>query len=300
MMHQATLSEPFSLRGKGLHTGAEVCATVCPAPANTGIVFRRTDLAGQPSVRALACHVGGTARGTVLEQDGWKVSTVEHLMAALYAAGATNCTVETDGPEVPILDGSARLWTDAIRRAGVTEQEESQEEYIVSEPIRLDNGKGSTMVIEPCEQYEVHVTVDYASPVLGRQEAELHDLNDFDKEIADARTFCFLREIKPLLQLGLIKGGDLQNALVIYDKRMWQWTMNRLARKLGQPPIDASQLGYLSELKYENEPARHKLLDVIGDMALLGMPIRGRLTVTRPGHAFNTWCCRQLLEKKTA
>lgn len=298
-MNQGTLRERFTLRGKGLHTGAEICATVCPAPVDTGVVFRRTDLAGQPSVRALACYVGGTSRGTVLERDGWRVSTVEHLMAALYASGVSNCTVDVDGPEVPILDGSAKQWTDAIRQAGVTEQYKPLSEFVVSETVRFDNGKGSTMTVEPCGRYEVHVTVDYPSPVLGRQEAALTGLKDFDREIAPARTFCFLREVKPLLQLGLIKGGDLRNALVIYDKRMWQWTMNRLARKLGQPPIDASRLGYLGELKYGNEPARHKLLDVIGDMALLGMPIRGRITVTRPGHGFNTWCCRQLLDKKT-
>ena len=248
-------------------------------------------------MRAIASFVGGTSRGTVLERDGWRVSTVEHLMAALYAMGVSNCVVEVDGPEVPILDGSARLWADGIKRVGIVGQDCPLKEFIVSEPIRFDNGKGSVMLLEPCERYEVHVHVDYASPVLGEQDAELSDLRDFDREIASARTFCFLREIKPLLQLGLIKGGDLQNALVIYDKRMWQWTMNLLARKLGQKPVDASRLGYLSPLIYENEPARHKLLDVIGDMALLGMPIRGRITVTRPGHSFNTWCCRQVLEK---
>lgn len=295
-MIQATLRDSFTLRGKGLHTGVEICATLRPAPVHTGIRFCRTDLPDKPSMRALASFVGGTSRGTVLEQEGWRVSTVEHLMAALYATGVSNCVVETDGPEVPILDGSARLWVDGIKRAGIVEQDSPLKEFVVSEPIRFDNRKGSVMTLEPCEQYEVRVHVDYPSPVLGEQDAELPDLRHFDTEIAPARTFCFLREIKPLLHLGLIKGGDLQNALVIYDKRMWQWTMNLLARKLGQKPIDASRLGYLSPLIYENEPARHKLLDVIGDMALLGMPIRGRITVTRPGHAFNTWCCRRLLE----
>lgn len=299
-MTQATLCDSFTLRGKGLHTGADIRATVHPAPVDSGIRFCRTDLPDKPSMRALASFVGGTARGTVLEQKTWKVSTVEHLMAALYAMGVSNCTVDVDAPEVPILDGSARQWVDGIKRAGTTAQDSPQKEFVVSEPIHFDNGKGSVMTLEPCERYEVRVHVDYPSPVLGKQDAELSDLRDFDKEIASARTFCFLREIRPLLHLGLIKGGDLQNALVIYDKRMWQWSMNILARKLGQKPIDASKTGYLSPLIYENEPARHKLLDVIGDMSLLGMPIRGRITVSRPGHAFNTWCCRQLLERYPA
>lgn len=296
-MRQATLKEAITLSGKGLHTGIAIRATVRPAAEDTGICFRRTDLPEQPTYRALACYVSGTSRGTVLEQGSWKVSTVEHLMAALYAMGVSNCIVETDGPEVPILDGSARQWVDTIKRAGIAEQEHEQEEWVVTEPVRFDNGKGSRMTIEPCEQYEVRVHVDYPSPVLNKQDAVLNHLKDFDQEIASARTFCFLREIKPLLHLGLIKGGDLQNALVIYDKRMWQWTMNRLARKLGQKPVDASRLGYLSELNYENEPARHKLLDVVGDMALLGKRIRGRISVERPGHAFNTWCCRQLFQQ---
>ena len=298
-MTQTTLRDSFTLHGKGLHTGIDICATVRPAPADNGILFCRTDLPDKPSMPALASFVGGTSRGTVLEHKTWRVSTVEHLMAALYAMGVSNCIVEVDAPEVPILDGSARQWVDAIKRVGIVEQDSPVRELVVSEPIRFDNGKGSVMTIEPCERYKVRVHVDYPSPVLGEQDAELSDLRDFDKEIASARTFCFLREIKPLLHLGLIKGGDLQNALVIYDKRMWQWSMNLLARKLGQKPIDASRLGYLSPLIYENEPARHKLLDVIGDMALLGMPIRGILTVTRPGHGFNTWCCQQLLSHQT-
>jgi len=296
-MKQRTIRESFALRGKGLHTGVEICATLRPALEGTGICFRRVDMQERPMMRALATYVGGTSRGTVLEQKGWKVSTVEHLLAALYAMGVSNCMIELDGPEVPILDGSSRMWVDEIKRVGLEEQNCDLEELVVHKPIVFDNGKGSWMKIEPCERYEVYVHVDYPSPVLGKQDAVLSDVKDFDEEIASARTFCFLREIKPLLQLGLIKGGDLQNALVIYDKRMWQWSMNMLARKLGQKPIDATQLGYLSELKYENEPARHKLLDVVGDMSLLGMPIRGKITVSKPGHEFNTWCCKQLLKE---
>ena len=293
-MNQATLRESVSLTGKGLHTGATICATLHPAPIDTGIRFRRVDLPGQPEHEALADYVGGTTRGTVLENGTWRVSTVEHLMAALYAMGVTNCRVDVDAAEVPILDGSARLWVAAIEQVGMVEQDAPVREWVVTEPMRFDNGKGCTLLIEPAETYQVEVHVDYPSPVLGKQSARLDNLSDFATEIAAARTFCFLREIKPLLNLGLIRGGDLQNALVIYDKRIWQWSMNRLARKLEQPPIDASRLGYLSELNYENEPARHKLLDLIGDMALLGVHVRGRLTATCPGHGFNTSCAKQL------
>jgi len=216
------------------------------------------------------------------------------MMAALYAMGVTNCLVEVDAPEVPILDGSAKQYIEKINEVGLCPQNAERKEWIVTETIKFDNGKGSVMSIEPCNEYQVEVKVDYHSPVLGEQTAQLKHLSDFETEIAKARTFCFLREIKPLINLGLIKGGDMQNALVIYDKRLMQWQMNRLARKLGQPSIDAKNLGYLSPLKYENEPARHKLLDVIGDMALMGVYIRGKITATCPGHGFNTNCCKQL------
>ena len=293
-MNQHTLHQPVTLSGKGLHTGADITATLLPASEGTGICFRRVDLPDRPCYEALADYVGGTTRGTVLEKGAWRVSTVEHLMAALYALGVTNCIVEVNGAEVPILDGSARPWLEAIRQAGIDEQTAPAREWIVTRSLVFYNGKGSSLYVEPAEQYSVEVFVNYHSPVLGKQSAVLNDLKDFAQDIAAARTFCFLREVRPLLELGLIRGGDLQNALVIYDKRIWQWSMNRLARKLNQPPIDASQLGYLSPLHYENEPARHKLLDLIGDMALSGVRIRGRLIATCPGHAFNTDCCKQL------
>ncbi len=294
-MKQATLQSAVTLSGKGLHTGQNATATLIPAEVNHGIRFRRVDLPQRPEMMALACYVGKTTRGTVLEQPTWSVSTIEHLMAALYAAGITNCTIEVNAPEVPILDGSAKLWIEAIRQAGIQTQNAEADEWIVTRPIRFEQNKQCTMIIEPSERFEVHVQVDYPSPVLGKQEARLTDIQDFDSQIAAARTFCFLREIRPLLNLGLIRGGDLQNALVIYDKRMWQWTMNRLARKLGQPPVDASRLGYLTPLLYENEPARHKLLDLIGDLSLIGRHIRGKITATCPGHGFNTYCAKQLL-----
>ena len=296
-MKQQTLQQAFELTGKGLHTGVMIHVRVVPSEENTGIQICRTDLAGAPCFRADVKYVTATSRGTVLENGAWKVSTVEHMMAAFYAMGLTNCKVETDAPEVPILDGSAMPWVNAIRQVGLKEQEAQVKEWVITEPITLDNGKGSTLTILPAEQYQVEVHVDYGSPILGKQTAVLEDLTQFTDEIATARTFCFLREIKPLLQMGLIKGGDMQNALVIYDKKIWQWTMNRLADKLGQPRRDAKDLGYLSPLKFENEPARHKLLDVVGDMALLGCYIRGKLIATKPGHGFNTWCGKQLAQQ---
>ena len=293
-MKQKTIREAFSVEGPGLHTGGMIHATLLPAEEHTGIRIRRVDLDGQPTYEALAEYVHQTTRGTVLENGSWRVSTVEHMMAALYAMGVTNCLIEVDAPEIPILDGSARIFVENIERVGLQTQQADAKEWVVTEPFEYTNGKGSTIRISPCDHYEVAVTVKYPSEVLKEQSAELTDLSDFATQIANARTFCFLREIRPLLNLGLIKGGDLDNAIVIYDKRMWQFSMNRLARKMGKPTIDASQLCYLTELRFENEPARHKLLDIVGDLALLGMPIRGRIEAVCPGHGVNTACCKQL------
>lgn len=293
-MKQKTIREAFSVEGPGLHTGGMIHATLLPAEEHTGIRIRRVDLDGQPTYEALAEYVHQTTRGTVLENGSWRVSTVEHMMAALYAMGVTNCLIEVDAPEIPILDGSARIFVEHIKRVGLQTQQADAKEWVVTEPFEYTNGKGSTIRISPCDHYEVAVTVKYPSEVLKEQSAELTDLSDFAAQIANARTFCFLREIRPLLNLGLIKGGDLDNAIVIYDKRMWQFSMNRLARKMGKPTIDASQLCYLTELRFENEPARHKLLDIVGDLALLGMPIRGRIEAVCPGHGVNTACCKQL------
>jgi len=293
-MKQCTIREAFTVSGKGLHTGGNIHCTLHPAEVNTGIRICRVDLEDKPCYQALAQYVSQTTRGTVLENGTWRVSTVEHMMAALYAMGVTNCLIEVDAPEVPILDGSAWPYIERIEEVGLRMEEEDVKEWVVTEPVSFDNGKGSKMTIVPNDHYEVEVKVDYHSPVLGEQTAVLKDLKDFPQEIAKARTFCFLREIKPLINLGLIKGGDMQNALVIYDKKLWQWQMNRLARKLEQPPIDASELGYLTPLRYENEPARHKLLDVVGDMALLGVYIRGKIIAECPGHGFNTSCGKQI------
>jgi UDP-3-O-[3-hydroxymyristoyl] N-acetylglucosamine deacetylase/3-hydroxyacyl-[acyl-carrier-protein] dehydratase len=233
----------------------------------------------------------------VLENGKWKVSTVEHLLSALYGLGITNCLIEVDAPEVPILDGSAKPYVDAITSTGIKEQEAEAHTVVITEPIEFDNGKGSRMVLLPAEKYEAEVKVNYDSPILGEQSALMDDLTQYASQISPARTFCFLREIELLLHLNLIKGGDIKNALVTYDKKVTQWSLNRLADKLGQPRIDNAQLGYLSELIFPNEPARHKLLDLVGDMSLLGKRIIGHIYAERPGHGFNTWCCKQLRER---
>ena len=293
-MKQRTLISDFTVTGKGLHTGLEITTRFCPAEENFGIRICRVDLPGRPTYEALADYVTQTRRGTVLENGAWKVSTIEHAMSALYALGITNCLIETNAPEVPILDGSAQPFVENILRVGIQEQDAEAKEWVVTEPIAFDSGKGNTMTLSPAEQYEIGVEINFPSPILHIQQASLNCLDDYAAAIAPARTFCFLREIEWLLRLGLIKGGDLNNALVIYDKQLSQRVMDKLTDKLNQPRIDAAKLGYLSPLKYENEPARHKLLDVIGDLALTGVRIRGKIEATCPGHGFNTRCAKEL------
>ena len=294
MTKQHTIKEPFTLRSVGLHTGLDVTATFLPADPNTGICLRRIDLPKQPCYQALADYVSATERGTVLEHGKWKISTVEHALSALYAMGVDNCIIEVNAPEMPILDGSARFFVREIQRVGVLEQDAEQKVYVVKETIEYISEHGNIMRIEPCDHYEVDVTIAFNSNLLREQHATLTDINTYPKEIASARTFCFVREIEPLLRVGLIKGGDLQNALVIYETQMSQEGMDYFCDKMGQPHMDASKLGYLSPLNYQNEPARHKLLDVIGDLSLLGMRIQGKVIAVKPGHTFNTQCVRRL------
>lgn len=293
-MKQHTLKDSFSFEGKGLHTGLYIHATFYPAAKNTGIRLRRVDLPNQPTHEALAEYVSATERGTVVERGKWKISTVEHALSALYAMGVDNCLIELDGPEMPILDGSARMFVHAIQQVGLEEQDAEQKVFVVEKPIEYRSEHGNHMLLLPSEQYEVEVTLRYPTGLLQEQRAELNDLNDYAREVSAARTFCFMREIEPLLRMGLIKGGDLKNALVIYETPLSQEGFDLIADKLGQPHMDATKLGYLSPLNYPNEPARHKLLDLIGDMSLLGCRIQGRIIATRPGHTFNTQCCRQL------
>jgi len=293
-MKQHTLKDSFTLSSVGLHTGLYVTATFHPAPENTGVRLRRIDLPNQPCYQALADYVSATERGTVLERGKWKVSTVEHALSALYALGVDNCLIDVDAPEMPILDGSARYFVKEIQRVGLVEQDAEQQVYVVKETIEYISEHGHIMRIDPCDHYELDVTIAFNSNLLREQHATLNRLEDYPKEVAAARTFCFVREIEPLLRVGLIKGGDLKNALVIYETEMSQEGMDYFCDKMGQPHMDATKLGYLSPLNYLNEPARHKLLDVIGDVALLGLRLQGRITSYKPGHTFNTQCIRRL------
>lgn len=293
-MKQHTLKDSFTLSSVGLHTGLHVTATFHPAPENTGLCLRRVDLPGQPCHQALADYVSATERGTVLERGKWKISTVEHALSALYALGVDNCIIDVDAPEMPILDGSAKMFVEAIQRVGLVEQNAEQQVYVIKEPIEYISEHGHSMRIEPCDHYEIDVTIAFDSKLLREQHATLRNLADYPFDMAAARTFCFVREIEPLLRVGLIKGGDLKNALVIYETELSQDGMNYFCDKMGQPRLDATKLGYLSPLNYPNEPARHKLLDVIGDLSLLGLRLQGRVVAYKPGHTFNTQCVRRL------
>lgn len=299
-MKQHTLKSSFSFESKGLHTGLYIHATFLPAEENTGVRICRTDLPNRPTYEAIADYVTATERGTVLEHGAWKVSTVEHALSALYAMGVDNCLIEVDGPEMPILDGSAKYYIKAIQEVGLQEQQAEQKLYVVTEPIEYVSERGSKMMILPCDHYEADVTITYPTGLLREQKAELYALSDYPREISAARTFCFVREIEPLLRMGLIKGGDLQNALVIYETPMSQDGLDYMTDKLGQPRLDANKLGYLSPLNYPNEPARHKLLDLIGDMSLIGCRLQGKIIALRPGHTFNTQCAKRLRNRITA
>ena len=290
MQKQKTLASEFSLQGKGLHTGLDIHITFKPAPENHGYQIRRTDLEGAPIVEALAENVINTQRGTVVGKKDVQISTIEHAMAALYAWEVDNCLIEVDAPEFPILDGSAHPFSEGIRSVGLTEQNAPRDYYIVRHKMEVKDEKtGSSLTILPDDRFSMNVLIDFDSPVLSNQYATLSDLSQFADEIAASRTFVFVREIEMLLQNGLIKGGDLDNAIVIYDREMPQAELDHIADELGLPHKSVCELGYVNNkpLAYANEPARHKLLDVIGDLALIGKPIKGHIIATRPGHKIN-------------
>ena len=297
MLKQKTLKDSFSLSGKGLHTGLNLTVTFNPAPENHGYKIQRTDLEGQPVIEAIAENVADTTRGTVLCKNGVKVSTVEHGMAALYALGIDNCLIQVDGPEFPILDGSALHYVKEIERIGIEEQNAVKDFYIIKSKIEFrDEETGSCITVLPDENFSLNVLISYDSTIIPNQYATLEDMSKFKDEIAASRTFVFVREIEPLLQAGLIKGGDLDNAIVIYERRMPQEDFDKLADVMGVTHMDANHLGYImhNPLVWPNECARHKLLDVIGDMALIGRPIKGRIIATRPGHTINNKFARQM------
>lgn len=262
---------------------------VNPASADRGIVFRRTDLAGQPEIPALATYVTSTARGTTISTSKRvKVSTIEHLMAALWTLGVDNAVVDIDGPEVPIMDGSAREYADEILRVGMVELDAPRKYFAPAEPVKFSMPeKGVEVVVEPAEGYSVEVTVDYASEVVGRQVATYAEGDDFRGEISPCRTFVFLHEIITLLMLGLIKGGDVENAIVVVERPISRLAKRVICRTFHKENISVER-GYMTTLRFDNEIARHKLLDILGDLALLGVRIRGHVRALRPGHKANT------------
>ena len=292
---QKTLKGSFSLFGKGLHTGVSLTVTFNPAPDNTGYKIQRIDLDNQPIIDAVAENVVDTQRGTVIARGDVRVSTIEHGMAALYSMGIDNCLIQINGPEFPILDGSAALYVEKIKEVGIVDQSTPKDYYIIRKKIEYKDGN-SIITILPDEQFSITAMCSFNSKFISSQFATLDVIDKFADEIAPARTFVFVRDIMPLLQANLIKGGDLDNAIVIYEKQVDQNTLDQLADLLKVPHIDASSIGYIQHkpLMWDNECTRHKLLDIIGDVALIGKPIKGRIVATRPGHTVNNKFSRLL------
>ena len=283
---QTTLGGSFSLYGKGLHTGLSLTVTFNPAPENTGYKIQRIDLEGEPIIEAIAENVGDTQRGTVLQCGEVRVSTIEHGMSALYALGIDNCLIQVNGPEFPILDGSANPYVEKINEVGIVEQNAPKDYYIIRKKIEVrDEETGSCITILPDEQFSVTAMCSFQSKFISSQFATLDNIANYSSEIAPARTFVFVRDIMPLLEANLIKGGDLDNAIVIYEKKVEQAQLDKLADLLKVTHMDATKIGYIQHkpLMWDNECTRHKLLDIIGDMALIGKPIKGRIIATRPG-----------------
>lgn len=296
MSKQRTIVSPITFSGKGLHTGELVTMTVLPAEENRGIVFRRTDLKGMPEVAALAHNVCDTSRGTTIKDGKAKVATIEHILSALWTMGVDNALIEIDAPETPIMDGSAKEYAAEIARVGTLEQDaerkymEIGEEYLFEIPK-----KGVSVKITPAEEYSVDVTVDYASQVVGVQHHRYDSSVDYAAEIAPCRTFVFLHEIELLLKLGLIKGGSVESAMVVVEKPISESTHKAICKRFGRDDIEVER-GYLTHapLRFENEIARHKLLDILGDLALLGRRIKGHVEALRPGHYANTQMAQEL------
>ena len=297
MVKQCTIGKEVSLTGVGLHTGKEVTITFKPAPINSGYAFVRVDLEGNPVIEADANYVVNTQRGTNLEKLGVKIQTSEHVLAALVGMEVDNCLMELNASEPPIMDGSSKFFVQAVQKAGIVEQDAPREEYIVKEVISfLDEESGSEITVIPADEYQVTTMVDFGTKVLGTQNASLKHISDFKDEIADARTFSFLHEIEMLLEHGLIKGGDLNNAIVYVDKELSPKTMEKLREAFGKDKISVKPNGILDNLTlhYPNEAARHKLLDVVGDLALIGTRIRGKVIANKPGHYVNTQFAKKL------
>ncbi len=292
---QRTLSKEISLTGKGLHTGINVMITFKPAPANHGYKFCRIDLPGKPVIDALAENVTETSRGTTLVQNNASVQTIEHVLAALHGLRVDNALIELNGPEAPIMGGSSRKFVEAIRESGIVEQKEERNYFVVKQKIVYsDEEHGVDLIVYPDDHLSINVLIDYNSKILGNQYAILDTIDDFEAEISTSRTFVFFHELEPLFNKGLIKGGDLDNAVVILEKEVDQSEIDRISTLFHRPGITTHTAGILNntELRFPNEPARHKLLDIIGDIALVGYPVKGKIVATRPGHFANTRLAR--------
>jgi len=287
---QHTIEKNISISGTGLHTGVLVEMTLNPANPGFGYQFQRTDLPNQPIIKADCDLVTDTSRGTTLQVGDAKISTVEHILAALVGLGIDNCLIQVNGPEIPIIDGSSAPFIEIIEKAGVVEQDAAKAWYSIDENIfHYDDAKRVEMVALPALDYQITTLIDFNSPVLGTQHAALKTIKEFKSEIAPCRTFCFLHELEALLKNDLIKGGDINNAIVVVDQPVTEQEMSRLAKVFKREKIEVKSEGYLNnlELRFPNEPARHKLLDVIGDLALIGYPIKARIIANRPGHSSN-------------
>jgi UDP-3-O-[3-hydroxymyristoyl] N-acetylglucosamine deacetylase/3-hydroxyacyl-[acyl-carrier-protein] dehydratase len=297
---QRTLAKEISLNGKGLHTGISVTITFKPAPANHGYKFCRVDLPGKPVIDALAEHVTDTSRGTTLVQNNASVSTIEHALAALHGLRVDNALIELNAPEAPVMGGSAWAFVQAINEAGIVNLKEDRSYFTVKQKIVFsDEEHGVDLIVYPDDHLSINVLIDYNSKILGNQYAILDSIDDFEEEICKSRTFVFFHELEPLFKMGLIKGGDLDNAIVILEKEVEQAEIDRIAKLFNRPGITTHTAGILNntELRYPNEPARHKLLDIMGDLALVGLSIKGKVVATRPGHYANTRLARLMRQE---
>ena len=297
---QHTIQAPVTVRGIGLHTGVEATMTFCPAPVGHGFKFQRVDLPGQPVVDADVDNVVDLSRGTTIEQNGARVNTVEHTLAALVGMQLDNVLIQLSGPEPPIMDGSSADFMTALESVGLAEQNALRNYYEIPESIRyVDNARGVEIAALPLSDYRLTVMVDYNSPVLGSQHATLADIGQFGAEIASSRTFCFLHELEMLYKNNLIRGGDLSNAIVVVDRVVTDEELNDLAKMLGKPRVSVKKEGILNnvDLRHKNEPARHKLLDLVGDLALVGRPLKGQILAARPGHAANVAFAKRIKKK---
>ena len=297
--NQTTIKSSVSLDGVGIHTGKDVKLTFNPAEANTGYVFKRVDLEGNPMIEALSKYVVNTQRGTTLEKKGIKLKTIEHVLAALVGLEIDNVLIEINAEEPPIMDGSSKFFIDALQKAEIEELNSHRKEYIIKDTVTYkDEESGSEITVIPSDTYQVTAMVDYETKVLGTQNATLSKLSDFKKDFSNARTFSFLHEIEMLLENNLIKGGDLNNAIVYVDKKISDQTMEKLKKAFNKETVSVKSNGILDNLNlhYPNEAARHKLLDVIGDLALIGRRIRGKVIAKKPGHFINTEFAKKISE----